>query len=59
MTSFAAGLQSLTTFRKAGIGLLTSLGDAIITKSYVPIIVTGLLFGACAGVITGRWGAKP
>ena len=39
-------------------GLLTSLPDAIITKAYLPIILTGLVFGAVAGWIVGRWG-KP
>jgi len=37
------------------VGLLTSLPDAIITKAYAPIIVTGLVFGAIAGWIVGRW----
>ena len=37
------------------VGLLTSLPDAIITKAYGPIIVTGLVFGAIAGWIVGRW----
>lgn len=40
------------------IGLLTSLPDAIITKAYLPIILTGLVLGAVAGWIVGRWG-KP
>src|SRR5262245_24601065 len=39
------------------IGVLTSLPDAIITKAYLPIMVTGLVFGAIAGWIVGRWGA--
>lgn len=38
------------------VGLLTSLPDAIITKSYAPILITGVLFGAAAGWIAGRWG---
>lgn len=37
------------------VGLLTSLPDAIITKAYGPIIVTGLVFGAIAGWTVGRW----
>jgi hypothetical protein len=37
-------------------GLLTSLPDAIITKAYAPIMVTGVIFGAVAGWIVGRWG---
>ena len=38
------------------VGVLTSLPDAIITKAYAPILVTGILFGALAGWIVGRWG---
>jgi len=38
------------------VGMLTSLPDAIITKAYAPIMVTGVLFGALAGWIVGRWG---
>jgi len=38
------------------VGILTSLPDAIITKAYAPIMVTGVLFGAIAGWIVGRWG---
>ena len=38
------------------VGILTSLPDAIITKAYVPIMVTGVIFGAVAGWIVGRWG---
>ena len=37
------------------VGVLTSLPDAIITKAFVPILVTGVIFGAIAGWITGRW----
>lgn len=37
------------------VGVLTSLPDAIITKAYAPIIVTGLIFGAIAGWIVGRF----
>ncbi|HKQ61205.1 MAG TPA: hypothetical protein VJS92_07925 [Candidatus Polarisedimenticolaceae bacterium] len=36
---------------------LTSLPDAIITKAYLPILVTGRIFGALAGWAAGRWGA--
>ena len=36
------------------VGVLTSLPDAIITKAYVPIMVTGVIFGAAAGWIAGR-----
>ena len=38
------------------VGTLTSLPDAIITKAYAPIMITGILFGAIAGWIVGRWG---
>ena len=37
------------------VGVLTSLPDAIITKAYAPIMITGVLFGAVAGWIVGRW----
>jgi hypothetical protein len=37
------------------VGLLTSLPDAIITKTYVPIMVTGVIFGAICGWVVGRW----
>ena len=38
------------------VGLLTSAPDAIITKAYAPILVTGIVFGAAAGWIVGRVG---
>jgi hypothetical protein len=37
------------------VGLLTSVPDAIITKAYAPILITGVLFGAVCGWIVGRW----
>ena len=37
------------------VGALTSLPDAIITKAYAPIMVSGLVFGTIAGWIVGRW----
>ena len=37
------------------VGLLTSVPDAIITKAYAPITITGIVFGAIAGWIVGRW----
>lgn len=40
------------------IGLLTSIPDAIITKAYAPILITGVLFGAVVGWIIGRWGRE-
>jgi len=39
------------------VGLLISVPDAIITKAYVPILVTGMIFGALAGWAAQRWGA--
>lgn len=39
------------------VGLLTSAPDAIITKAYAPILLTGLVFGAAAGWIVARFGA--
>ena len=39
------------------VGLLISIPDAIVTKTYVPIIVTGLIFGALAGWAARVWGA--
>jgi len=38
------------------VGILTSLPDAIITKAYLPIMATGVIFGALAGWMVGRWG---
>lgn len=37
------------------VGILTSLPDAIITRAYAPIMITGVLFGALAGWVVGRW----
>lgn len=37
------------------VGILTSLPDAIITRAYAPIMITGVLFGAVAGWVVGRW----
>jgi hypothetical protein len=39
------------------VGLLISIPDAIITKTYVPILITGLIFGALAGWAGHRWAA--
>ena len=36
------------------VGLLISIPDAIITKAYVPILVSGVLGGALLGWIAGR-----
>jgi hypothetical protein len=34
---------------------LTSVPDAVITKAYAPILVTGVLLEQLAGWIVGRW----
>ena len=39
------------------VGLLVSIPDAVITKAYGPIIVTGLIFGALAGWAGRAWAA--
>ena len=39
------------------VGLLTSIPDAIVTKAYAPILITGVIFGAVAGWIVARWAA--
>ena len=53
---FSATVRLPTTPIVSGIvvGLLTSLPDAIITKAYAPIMITGVVFGAIAGWIAGR-----
>jgi hypothetical protein len=38
----------------AVVGLLISIPDAIITKAYVPILVSGVVGGALLGWIAGR-----
>ena len=37
-------------------GLLLSMPDAIITKTYVPILLLGTAGGAIIGAIVGKWG---
>jgi len=37
------------------IGLLISLPDAIVTKSYAPILISGVVGGALIGWASGRW----
>jgi hypothetical protein len=37
------------------VGILTSLPDAVLTKAYGPVMVTGVVFGAAAGWIAGRF----
>jgi hypothetical protein len=38
-------------------GILLSLPDAIITKSYAPILVLGAIGGLVIGVIVSKWGS--
>lgn len=38
------------------VGLLVSIPDAVITKTYAPIIVTGMIFGALAAWAGHAWG---
>jgi|SRR5215203_1523007 len=39
-------------------GLLISLPDAIITKAYAPILISGIIGGAIIGFIIGRWSSN-
>ena len=39
-------------------GLLLSLPDAIITKSYAPILIGGVVGGTIIGIIVGRFGGS-
>jgi hypothetical protein len=39
------------------VGLLVSAPDAVVTKSYAPILVTGAVGGAVIGWVVGRWGS--
>jgi hypothetical protein len=54
---FAATAQLPLPPAVAGIvvGILTSLPDAVLTKAYGPVMVTGVVFGAAAGWIAGRF----
>jgi hypothetical protein len=38
-------------------GLLLSLPDAVVTKSYLPILMSGAIGGAIIGGLTHGWGA--
>jgi hypothetical protein len=40
------------------VGLLISIPDAIITKAYAPILITGVIFGTLAGCAGLAWGAR-
>jgi hypothetical protein len=37
------------------VGLLISLPDAVITKSYVPILIGGVVGGVIIGWASGKW----
>lgn len=37
------------------VGLLISLPDAVITKSYAPILIGGVVGGTVVGWASGRW----
>jgi hypothetical protein len=37
-------------------GILLSLPDAIITKTYAPILILGAVGGVIIGLIVGKWG---
>jgi hypothetical protein len=54
---FAATVKLPTTPVVSGVvvGVLTSAPDAIITEAYAPVLGTGILFGALAGLIVRRW----
>jgi hypothetical protein len=56
---FAAAMNLPTSPIVTGVvgGVLTSIPDAIVTKAYAPILITGVIFGAVAGWIVGRWAA--
>lgn len=38
-------------------GLLISLPDAIITKAYAPILISGIIGSTIIGFVVGRWGS--
>lgn len=38
------------------VGLLVSIPDALTTKAYAPILITGLVFGALSGWAARKWG---
>ena len=56
---FAATINLRLSPIAAGIlvGLLTSIPDAIVTKAYAPILITGVIFGVVAGWIVARCAA--
>lgn len=38
------------------VGLLVSIPDAVMTKAYAPILITGVVFGGLAGWVARKWG---
>ncbi|HEV7921563.1 MAG TPA: hypothetical protein VGR02_12315 [Thermoanaerobaculia bacterium] len=62
---FAIGVLAATTqlplpawARGLVVGLLISIPDAIITRAYAPILVTGVIGGTLIGWAAGKW-ARP
>lgn len=41
--------------RGAIVGLLISMPDAIVTKSYAPILISGVVGGAIIGLLAGKF----
>jgi hypothetical protein len=39
------------------VGLLISIPDTIVTKTYAPILITGIIFGALVGWAGHHWAA--
>jgi hypothetical protein len=37
-------------------GVLLSMPDAIITKAYAPILISGAVGGSLIGLVIGKWG---
>jgi len=37
-------------------GVLLSMPDAIITKAYAPILISGAVGGVIIGLVVGKWG---
>ncbi|MBV9419557.1 MAG: hypothetical protein JO348_07280 [Alphaproteobacteria bacterium] len=40
----------------AGIGLVLSIPDALVTKAYIPILTIGPVLGALCGAVVMYWG---
>ncbi len=63
VSRFAIGFLTATTALPAhpvlvgaGMGLLISIPDALVTKAYVPILVVGAVLGTLCGVAVWLWG---